>query len=193
MNKPTRRIRRNFAFALLNSFAAIFLLLGLTAFGRAQSGNTATDGFTPEGLKTGAPAGSFQLSGFDSINYFNGNLNFSLPLLSIGGRGSAAYGIPLRIEHKWRVIKTPHPGGTAFGYVNTPEPNNWQSTDPGYGPGIACLRHPPHAHRFSDDQFGQRNQLCWPGQRVLLHGQRLPHPSSAFEEDRLFGQHFKRS
>ena len=140
MNKPTRRIRHNFAFALLNSFATVFLLLGLSADGRAQSGNTATDGFTPEGLKTGAPAGSFQLSGFDNINYFNGNLNFSLPLLGIGGRGSAAVGIPLRIEHKWRVIKTPHPGGPAFGYVNTPEPNSWQSTDPGYGPGILLGR-----------------------------------------------------
>lgn len=71
MNKLTSRTRRNFAFALLNSFATIFLLLSLSANGRAQSGNTATDGFTPEGLKTGAPAGSFQLSDFDNINYFN--------------------------------------------------------------------------------------------------------------------------
>lgn len=138
MNKLACRVRRNFVFDLLNSFVMVFLFLGMPADSKAQSGNTATDGFTPEGLKTGAPAGSFQLSGFDNINYFNGNLNFSLPLVGTGGRGSAAYGIPLRIEHKWRVIKTPNPAG--FGYVNTPEPNSWQSTDPGYGPGILLGR-----------------------------------------------------
>lgn len=110
-------------------------LLMLPGDGYAQS-TAATDGFTPEGLKTGAPAGSFQLSGFDNINYFNGNLNFSLPLLQVGGRGKSGYSIPLRIERKWLVKKTP----SIATYVHTPEPSSWQGIDPGYGPGILIGR-----------------------------------------------------
>ncbi|MGE0884871.1 MAG: hypothetical protein AB7P14_15100, partial [Blastocatellales bacterium] len=159
MHTFASRIHRSIRFVLFNSFLALMATMALPSNGRAQSGNTATDGFTPEGLKTGAPAGSFQLSGFDNINYFNGNLNFSLPLLGIGGRGSAAVGIPLRIEHKWRVIRTPHPGGPGFGYVNTPEPNNWQSIDPGYGPGILIGRSGGEMPQSCNVQQGQYDAL----------------------------------
>lgn len=71
-------VRRRFISMFLNSFGLVVLLFAL--FGNANA-QAATDGFTPEGLKAGAPAGSFQLSGFDNVNYFNGNLNFTLPLL----------------------------------------------------------------------------------------------------------------
>ncbi|HKQ75463.1 MAG TPA: RHS repeat-associated core domain-containing protein [Blastocatellia bacterium] len=118
-----------------NLICAVVLLLALSATANAQSGNTATDGFTPEGLKAGAPAGSYQLTGFDNVNYFNGNLNFNLPLLHVGGRGSAGFTIPLRIERKWRVIKTPSPP-----WVNTPEPNDWQALDLSYAPGVLIGR-----------------------------------------------------
>jgi hypothetical protein len=49
------------------------------------------DGFTPPGLEPGSPVGSYVLSGFDTVNYFNGSLNFALPLLEVGGRGLAGY------------------------------------------------------------------------------------------------------
>lgn len=39
---------------------------------------TTSNGMTPSGLTTGAPNGSYALSGFDNINLFNGNLNFRL-------------------------------------------------------------------------------------------------------------------
>src|ERR1044072_5047795 len=64
-----------------------------------------TDGTTPLGLSPGAPAGSYPLSDFDNINLFNGSLNFSLPLVKVGGRGSAGYPITLRIDQKWLVDK----------------------------------------------------------------------------------------
>ncbi len=35
--------------------------------------STATDGYTPVGIATGAPAGSFALSGFDNINLMAGS------------------------------------------------------------------------------------------------------------------------
>lgn len=62
-----------------------------------------TDGTTTPVIEPGAPTGSFALSGFDNVNLFNGNLNFSLPLLKIGGRGSAGFSLGLKIEKKWRV------------------------------------------------------------------------------------------
>ena len=72
------------------SFAGIFIVLALLSFGvSAQTSNT--DGATPAGLSPGAPAGSYSLTGFENVNLYNGNLNVSLPLLAVGGRGSAGY------------------------------------------------------------------------------------------------------
>jgi hypothetical protein len=50
---------------------------------------------TPVGWAKGTPAGSYALSGFDNVNLFNGHLNFHLPLLKVGGRGSAGYTMAL--------------------------------------------------------------------------------------------------
>ena len=87
----------------LRSIAAVgaFILFSL-APAQAQS-SYPTDGGTPMGLKPGTPAGSYSLSCFDNINLYNGNLNFRLPLISIGGRGSAAHTIMLPIEQQWQV------------------------------------------------------------------------------------------
>lgn len=101
------------------------LTLFITAGVYAQS---ATDASTPPGQAPGAPAGSFALSGFDNVNMFNGNLNFALPLLKIGGRGEVGYTVTLPIERRWigdRVDPwTVYPGF------------NWWSASPGYAPGI---------------------------------------------------------
>ncbi len=64
---------------------------------------TVADGLTPPGVEGGAPAGSFPLSGFETVNEFNGNLNVALPLVSIGGRGEAGYTITLKIEHSFSI------------------------------------------------------------------------------------------
>jgi len=69
----------------------------------AQITRTALQGSTPLALSPGAPAGSYPLSGFDTVNLYNGNLNFALPLYKVGGRGEAAYTITLPIEHHWHV------------------------------------------------------------------------------------------
>lgn len=62
------------------------------------------DKVTPSGMTPGSPAGSYALSGFDNVNLFNGNLNFRLPLLGIGGRGGAGYQIMLAVNLKrWSV------------------------------------------------------------------------------------------
>jgi len=59
---------------------------------------------TPSGITPGAPAGSYDLSGMESINLFNGNLDFHLPLLSLDGRGSAVRSMMVSLNtKKWRV------------------------------------------------------------------------------------------
>jgi YD repeat-containing protein len=121
--------------AFQSLFVTTIMLLALVAHGVAQS-SSVTGGYTPEGLKTGRPAGSFQLSDFDNINYFNGNLNFRLPLLTVGGRGRVGYTIPLRIERKWIVYTYRNPG-----VVNIPYSQGWEAIETGYGPGIVIERH----------------------------------------------------
>src|SRR4051794_36700827 len=66
-----------------------------------------TSGSTPLALQPGAPAGSYALSELDNINPYNGSLNFRLPLLHIGGRGTAGYTMTLPIEQKWVIHTTP--------------------------------------------------------------------------------------
>src|SRR6266699_2697930 len=94
--------------------ALTFLLGGVAT---AQS---ITDGSTPLALSPGAPAASYALSDFDSVNMYNGNLGFSLPLVKIGGRGGAGYTMFMRLEHKWLVEKE---AGVPNHYY--PNPNWW--------------------------------------------------------------------
>jgi len=59
------------------------------------------DGYTPSGMQAGSPAGNFPLSGFDTISPYNGSVNFSIPLLQVGGRGSAGYTIRSTWNQTW--------------------------------------------------------------------------------------------
>ena len=126
---------RSVSLGLLHA-ALLICFAGITARPLlAQSGNAATDGSTPKGLEAGAPAGTYSLGGFDQINYFNGNLSFMLPLLKAGGRGSVGYTIPLKIERRWRGLKTP---SAPWGFWA--EPYDWESVESGYGPGVLIGR-----------------------------------------------------
>ena len=119
--------------------SVLFLLLTLTA---ANSQTTSpTDGSTPLGLSPGSPSGSHALSGFESVNLYNGNLNIHLPLISIGGRGGAATSSVLAIDSKgWTVRhqETVDPQGNPVD-VYTPVENPWVPK-PGYGPGALVAR-----------------------------------------------------
>lgn len=110
------------------------LLLAVVARGAYSQNSTSNplDGYTPTGLAPGSPAGSYALSGFDTINPYSGGMSFSLPLLSIGGRGGAGYTIQLAIEQKWTI------NHSVAGPLNFYEPefNTFiASTRAGYGPG----------------------------------------------------------
>lgn len=82
----------------------VLAVLFTASLTKAQdTSRNALDGFTPSGLQAGAPTGSFPLSGFDVVNPYNGNLNLSLPLLEVGGRGSTGYTIRQPISTQWTV------------------------------------------------------------------------------------------
>src|SRR6185503_4358702 len=81
------------------------LMLVFTASANAQLSSSTTSGTTPLGIAPGAPAGSYPLSGFESVNPYNGALNFRLPLLHVKGRGGVAHTIQFVVEQHWRVNK----------------------------------------------------------------------------------------
>jgi YD repeat-containing protein len=121
------------------AFAVALACCFLPYAAHAQVVSSATDGKTPSGLSPGAPAGSYPLSGFENINPYNGNLNFRLPLLGVGGRGDARTAVTLAIDaKKWRVEHhvTTHPDTGVELDSYAPKPNWWTGIEPGYGPGV---------------------------------------------------------
>lgn len=131
---------------LLSGFCAFILLSpAVTAQTRVTGG---ADGYTPAGMATGAPANSYALSGFDNVNLYSGNLNFSLPLLRIGGRGQAGYTMSLTVEPaRWRVwhfrFYQPYQymGGDDPAYSTYSLVTNWwKGPEPGLGAGVLVGR-----------------------------------------------------
>jgi RHS repeat-associated protein len=112
----------------------------LSSIALAQSSKP-TDGSTPLGLAPGSPAGSYSLSGFDTINPYSGGLNFRLPLLRVGGRGGAAHTVMLPIEQKWQVETYTVQSDDATETHHYPDNDWWGVTGPGYGIGVMHVRH----------------------------------------------------
>jgi YD repeat-containing protein len=61
-----------------------------------------TDAITPPAAEIGETAGSYVLSGFESVSHYSGKLHFALPLLSVGGRGEAGYTMTLALDRGWQ-------------------------------------------------------------------------------------------
>jgi hypothetical protein len=98
-----------------------------------------TDGSTPLALTPGSPAGSFALSGFDTVNLYNGNLNFRLPLLTVAGRGDAATTLTLPIQRQWSIRRLSQREGPTWYRV---QENPWPPLNPGYGRSLHPVRRP---------------------------------------------------
>jgi RHS repeat-associated protein len=120
------RALRLFPLALM-----VLLLLAVSAAAQTYT-TTSSDRLTPIGLKAGAPAGSYSLSGAENINLYNGNLDFRLPLLQMGGRGSAGHSIVLALNTKGWIVKSTA-SGESFTY--TPSHSTWGSPYTGYAGG----------------------------------------------------------
>jgi hypothetical protein len=108
----------------------LFLLLQVTP-SEAQT-TTASDTVTPMATAPGAAEGSFELSGFESVNLYNGNLSFHLPLAHLGGRGAAGYTLTLSLNTKSWIVKH---ATTQSSETWIPTPNGW-APQPGFTAGI---------------------------------------------------------
>jgi hypothetical protein len=90
----------------------------------------------------------------ENINIYNGNLNFRLPLVHVGGRGSAGYTMMLALNSKkWSVKHTQN--GTSETWA--PTTFNWSHIEAGYGLGRMQGRH---------TGFDRHNTTC-PGSTPL--------------------------
>src|SRR6185369_17131175 len=147
------------------SISAMVFSLSLIAFAFAEAAaqQQSTDGATPLGLSPGAPAGSYPLSDFEDVNLFNGTLNVSLPLVKIGGRGTAGYPLMLRVDHKWLVEKEASEGQPPTN-IYTPEPSWW--TDTGWAPVYSI-------GRLEMRQGGTRDYVLGSGGCGYIHRQTL--------------------
>lgn len=81
---------------LILTCALIFLSSALFSVGAQKSA------IAPANVAAGAPAGSYSLSGFESVNLYSGNLNFNLPLVQTGGRGGARIPFSLVVNNASR-------------------------------------------------------------------------------------------
>ncbi len=83
------RTSRFWTYALI-----LFCVVFFTSLTQAQTASTSAR--TP-----GAPAGSYALGDADTINLFNGNLNYNMPLFNLAGRGEAKTSVGIVIEGQW--------------------------------------------------------------------------------------------
>jgi YD repeat-containing protein len=123
-------------------FLIVLLLAGVAA---GQSSWSATTGTTPTSMSPGAPAGSYSLSGFESVGLYDRRINFDMKLLHIGGRGAAGFDIQLPMQVQWQESHYGYPTGCTQGGcsgwndVVVPTPNSWKM-QPTFSPGVMFSR-----------------------------------------------------
>ena len=110
--------------------AALALALSGAAFGQTDMSVR-----TPLALSPGMPAGSYQLSGFDSVNLYSGNLSVHLPLHAIVGRGDAQYMMYLNVDRRFSVetdtlADTGNGVSYSYGVITNQRPDTYFSGKP---------------------------------------------------------------
>ncbi|MEO7507850.1 MAG: RHS repeat domain-containing protein, partial [Pyrinomonadaceae bacterium] len=92
------------------------------------------DGGMPSGLAQGG-------SKFENINYYNGGLRISIPMLKVGGRGDAGFTIPLKVNNRSYIVNGSlgtGPYGAHYWNWDVINSHNYGDTynpQPDYGPG----------------------------------------------------------
>ena len=133
---------------ILINGAAVLAMAGAL---QGQPPKSALDGFTPPSMAPGSPAGSFALSGFDSINPGSRRLSFSLPLHVVRGRGEVDIPIELPMGVEWTARSYPscveaNQSGCVRWKMNyTMSANWWHEGSPlsaRYLPGMVKFRQP---------------------------------------------------
>ena len=128
------------------SLALAAALLGLAAPHAWAQRPGSDDGATPLALAPGTPLGTYALTDLDSINYFSGGLHFALPLVQVGGRGSAHASLPLVIERHWSLQSEETPDPDRRHYFATR--NSWDYHSPAFKYGLFHLGVVEARHTF---------------------------------------------
>jgi RHS repeat-associated protein len=104
LSEITRSNNNSRKFCMMQRTVSIILSVFclVTAF-YGQTSYQTSSGVSSPNTAPGSPIGSYALSGFESVNPYSGKLNFSLPLLSVGGRGNTGYTINLKLQKSWSI------------------------------------------------------------------------------------------
>jgi hypothetical protein len=94
--------------------AILFVLMVCSQTNAQTYTESNADGLVAPGIAAGNPASSYALTGIDHVNMYNGNLNISIPLLQIGGRGTAGYTVTYSVDTQWTVQKQYNNGYASF-------------------------------------------------------------------------------
>lgn len=142
MNK-TLITRRSLVRESRKGLLALAVLACLGQMATAQTTTTGPfGGSTPLGIARGTPAGAYALSGFESVNLYNGNLNFRLPLLQVGGRGGAQTSMMAALNLKgWHVKHSTFTAPNGDVTESFAPDQSWWGLSVGYGPGVMQGRH----------------------------------------------------
>lgn len=105
MKKNTFPTFKNTSIQLNTLILHLVVILSLISISRFEVEAQASSSLGTSAGNTvgGGDLGNYSGGNFDNVNVFNGNLNFNLPLLQIGGRGQASYTPSLAIFGKWYV------------------------------------------------------------------------------------------
>jgi hypothetical protein len=89
----------------------VFMLSMQSVSAQAQNIDP-THGTAAPAVRPGSPVGAYEMSDFETINPYNGSLNFRLTLAQVGGRTGAPQSIILPIQRHWVVTRKadPNPG-----------------------------------------------------------------------------------
>lgn len=97
MNTTSKKYLRLIGLIIYFVSACSFISYGQT---RTES-REITDNFMPASVGLSSPSGDPQKGDFGTIGLFNGRLNYTIPLLNLGGRGTTDHTISLGINNIW--------------------------------------------------------------------------------------------
>ena len=141
-----KELQRSVSFYL----AACMALLLCTSV-RAQNPGDMNSTVAPA-LVGGNPAASRSESGVEHINLYNGNLNITVPLVNIDGRGNAGYSMLVPVQRRWNVETNQNQQPSPYSWNDAFSQLDFSSTP--YSPGSLVIR-----------RSGSSNQRCLISQR----------------------------
>jgi RHS repeat-associated protein len=121
-------------------------MLGLFILALFISGVFLQSAFAQAPPSSSKPSG-YEVSYSGDINYYNGNVSFNLPLLTVGGRGEASYTMIASIgQQKWQVmvekeLVTCNPSGCIYRNVYIPALYGESPVTNGLSPGRMVVNH----------------------------------------------------